>query len=156
MIARDRLPKLLNSPFRGWMRGDVAVQDAPCPEFHEKKDVQGSEPSGHDNQEVAGHDRLRVIADKRPPMLRRDSARSSRVEFRGPVGTHNARGNIDSELDGQLGCYAGLSPGRKLERLLATFSHYRNFILDVQVVDRSQSFNLAPGLVTWLSHRPTR
>ena len=69
MIAWDCFTKLLHSPFGGWVRGEIAVPDAPRPDFHEKENIQGSEPSGHHDQEIAGHDGLRVVADKRRPVL---------------------------------------------------------------------------------------
>ena len=43
MIAGNRLPELLQSPLRRWVRGEIAVHDAPGPKFHEEKDVQSSE-----------------------------------------------------------------------------------------------------------------
>jgi hypothetical protein len=71
MIAGDRFAKLLQGPGCRWMRGDVAMDDAPCPDLHQEEHIESSKPSGHHDQEITGDDGLGVIADKRPPVLRR-------------------------------------------------------------------------------------
>jgi hypothetical protein len=70
MIARNRFAKLLQGPGRRWMRGDVAMHDAPGPDLHQEEHIESSEPGGHYDQEIAGDDGLGVIANKRPPVLR--------------------------------------------------------------------------------------
>ena len=69
MITWDCFAKLLQGPGCRWMRGDVAMHDAPCPDLHQEEHIESSEPSGYHDQEIAGDDGLGVIADKRPPVL---------------------------------------------------------------------------------------
>ncbi len=70
MIAGNRPPGMLQGPLRRWVRGEIAVQDASSPKFHEEKDVKDSESSGHHDEEIASHHGLSMIADKRLPVLR--------------------------------------------------------------------------------------
>jgi hypothetical protein len=42
MIARNRFAKLLQSPGCRWMRGDVAMHDAPCPNLHQEEHIESS------------------------------------------------------------------------------------------------------------------
>ena len=56
MIAGDRFAKLLQGPGCRWMRGDVAMHDAPCPDLHQEEHIESSEPSGYHDQEIAGDD----------------------------------------------------------------------------------------------------
>ena len=39
MIARNRFAELLQSPGCRWMRGDVAMYDAPCPDLHQEEHI---------------------------------------------------------------------------------------------------------------------
>ena len=78
MIARNRFAKLLQGPGCRWMRSDVAMYDAPCPDLHQEEHIESSEPSGYHNQEIAGDDGLGMIADERPPVLRRGPRRPRR------------------------------------------------------------------------------
>src|SRR5947207_2154967 len=71
MSARNRFAMLLQGPGCRWMRGGVAMHDVPCPDLHQEEHIESSEPSGYHDQEIAGDDGLGVIADKRPPVLRR-------------------------------------------------------------------------------------
>ena len=73
MIAWDRFAKLLQGPGCRWMRGDVAMHDAPRPDLHQEEHIESSEPGCHHDQEIASDDGLGMIADKRPPVLRRGS-----------------------------------------------------------------------------------
>jgi hypothetical protein len=75
MIARNRFAKLLQGPRCRWMRRDVAMHNAPCPDLHQEKHIESPEPRCHHDQEIAGDDGPGVIADKRPPVLRRGSLR---------------------------------------------------------------------------------
>jgi hypothetical protein len=99
---RNRFAKLLQGPGCRWMRGDVAMQDAPCPDLHQEEHIESSKPSGHHDQEIAGDDGLGVIADKRLPVLRRGSPVASSLRFGRPIGAHRPWRNIDTQLDRQL------------------------------------------------------
>jgi hypothetical protein len=88
MIARNRFAKLLQGPGRRWMCGDVAMHDAPCADLHQEEHIESSEPSGHYDQEIAGDDGLGVIANKRPPVLRRAPPVASSLRFWRPIGAH--------------------------------------------------------------------
>ena len=114
MIAGNRFAKLLRGPGRRWMCGDVAIHDAPCPNLHEEEHRESSKPGGHHNQEIASDDRLGVIADKRPPVLRRGPPVASSLRFGRPIGAHRPWRNIDTQLHRQLRCHTRLSPSRIL------------------------------------------
>ncbi len=78
MIAGNRFAKLLQRPRCGCMRGDVAMHDAPCPDLHQEKHIESSEPSGYHDQEIAGDDGLGVIADEKASCFRRRVGRYTR------------------------------------------------------------------------------
>jgi hypothetical protein len=109
MITRNRFAKLLQGPGPRWMRGDVAMHDAPCPDLHQEEHLESSEPGGHYDQEIAGDDGLGVIANKRPPVLRTGPRVASSLRFRRPIGAHWARRNIDTQLHRKLRCHARLA-----------------------------------------------
>src|SRR5437879_3880931 len=88
MIARNRFAKLLQSPRGRWMRGDVPMLNAPCPDLHQEKHIESTEPCCHQDQEIARDDRLDVIADKRPPVLRRGPPVAPSLRFWRPIGAH--------------------------------------------------------------------
>jgi len=96
------------------MRGDVAMYDAPCANLHEDEHIESSKPSGHHNQEIAGDDGLGMIADKRPPVLRRGPPVAPSLRLGRPIGAHCTWRNIDTQLHRQLCCYTRLSPSRIL------------------------------------------
>ena len=73
MIARNRFAKLLQGPGCRWMRGDVAMHDAPCPDLHQEEHIESSEPSSHHDQEIAGDDGLGMIADTSSSSAKRSS-----------------------------------------------------------------------------------
>jgi len=90
MIGWNCVWKLLQGPFRRWVRGEIAVEDAPGPKFHEEKDVESSESSSNHNEKIAGDDGLSVVADKRLPVLRGGSVWSSRAGFGRPIRPHRS------------------------------------------------------------------
>ena len=96
------------------MRGDVAMHDAPCPDLHQEEHIESSKPGGHHDQEIAGDDGLGMIADKRPPVLRRGPPAASSLRFGRPIGAHRTRRNVDTQLHRKLCCHARLSPSRIL------------------------------------------
>jgi hypothetical protein len=69
VVARQRLPKLLQSPFRLRMRRDIVVHDSACSDFHDQEKVEDAKRGRHDNEEIAGHDGLGVVADEGHPTL---------------------------------------------------------------------------------------
>ena len=70
--------------------------DAPCPDLHQEEHLESSQPRGHYDQEIAGDDGLGVIADERPPVLRRGPPVASSLRFGRPIGAHRARRNVAS------------------------------------------------------------
>src|SRR5947208_2981134 len=92
MIAGDRFAKLLQGPGCRWMRGDVAMHDAPCPDLHQEKHIESSEPSGYHDQEIAGDDTLGVIADERPRVLRRGPPTAPSLRFGRPIAAYRLGG----------------------------------------------------------------
>src|SRR5439155_6253254 len=59
-------------------------------------------------------DGLGVIADERPPVLRRGPPTASSLRFGRPIGAHRTRRNVDTQLHRQLRGHARLSPSRIL------------------------------------------
>src|SRR5882762_5201963 len=114
MIAGNRFAKLLQRPGCRWMRGDVAMHDAPCPDLHQEEHIESSEPGGHHDQEIARDDGLGVIADKRPPVLRRGPPVAPSLRLVRPIGAYCTWRNIDTQLHRQLRCHARLSQSRIL------------------------------------------
>src|SRR5215831_17773769 len=114
MVAWNRFAKLLQGPGRHWMCGDVAMHDAPCSDLHQEEHIESSEPGGHYDQEIAGDDGLGVIANKRPPVLRRSPPVASSLRFGRPIGAHCAWRNIDAQLHRKLRGHARLAPSRIL------------------------------------------
>ena len=112
MIAGDRFPELLQGSLGGRVGCEIAVQDAPRPNLHHEEHKQHSKPSGNDNEEIADHNGLSMIADERPPALGGGSSRPSPLRLRRPVSPDGTRGNIDAELQRQLGGHASLPPGQ--------------------------------------------
>ena len=114
MIARNRFAKLLQGPGCRWMRSDVAMHDAPCPDLHQEEHIESSEPSGYHDQEIAGDDGPGVFANERPPVLRRSPPVASSLRFWRPIGAHCTWRSIDTQLHRQLRCHACSSPSRIL------------------------------------------
>jgi hypothetical protein len=71
VITRDGFTKLLQGSGCSRMGRDIAVQNAATSDFHQHDHVQHTEASRDGYQEVSGHDGLGVIANKRPPVLRK-------------------------------------------------------------------------------------
>jgi hypothetical protein len=114
MIAGNRFAKLLQGPGCRWMPGDVAMHDAPRPDLHEEEHIESSEPGGHHDQEIASDEGPGMIADKRPPVLRRGSPVAPSLRFGRPIGAHCAWRNFDTKLHRQFRCHTRLSPSRIL------------------------------------------
>jgi len=136
MIARNRFAKLLQRPGCRWMRGDVAMHDAPCPDLHQEEHIESSEPSGCHDQEIAGDDGLGVIADERPPVLRRGPPVASSLRFGRPIGAHRPRRNVDTQLHRKLRCHARLAPSWIL------FCHLHDDGEDINSLGRPKAWQL--------------
>jgi hypothetical protein len=65
MVARDRFAQLLQGPGCRWMRGDVAMHNAPCADLHQEEHIESLEPRGHHDQEIAGGDGLGMTRESR-------------------------------------------------------------------------------------------
>ena len=112
MIARNGVPQLLERPLRPWMSCHIAMQDAAASDFQGHEHEQNPETSGHRHQKIAGHDALRVIADKGLPSWRWGSpASAAHPRQLRPIFADRSWGNIDAELQGQFIRDALLSPG---------------------------------------------
>ena len=71
VFSRDPLSKLLQRPFCRRVGGDIAVDDPTCPDFDDHEDVKDAKRRRHHNEEIASHDRRRMVSQKRQPSLRR-------------------------------------------------------------------------------------
>src|ERR1700694_4341843 len=72
------------------MWGNVAMQNPAAADLHDEQHVQDLETSRDRDQKVAGDDRLSVIVNKGPPMLRRSSPWTLAAGVLRPVGTYCA------------------------------------------------------------------
>src|SRR2546428_2578528 len=115
MIGWNCLSKLLQGPLRRWVRGEIAVHDAPGPSSMRRKTYRVWNRAVITTKK-SRDDGLNVVADKRPPALGAGSSRPSPLRLRRTAGPHRTRGNIDAELQRQLGGHASLPPGRILPR----------------------------------------
>src|ERR1700730_17923546 len=93
------------------MLGNVAMQNPAAADLHDQQHVQDLERSRDRNQKVAGDDRLSVIVNKGPPMLRRSSPWTLAAGFLRPTAAYDSLGDTDPQLHGKLGRYSGLTPG---------------------------------------------
>jgi hypothetical protein len=124
MIAGNRFAKLLQGPGRRCMCDDLAMRDAPCPDLHQEEHIESLQSGGHYDQEIAGYDRLGVIANKRPPVLRRSPPVTSSLRFWRPIGAHCTSRNIDTQLT-----LSGTTPGLARTDQLKNFeSNHTNFV----------------------------
>lgn len=108
-VARQHLPKLLESPVRRRMGRDIVMHDSACPHFLEDQYVKDAEPGGDHHKEIARHNRLGVVADESHPTL----LWVGRAPWPGPVGWILAdRKGLDSnpQLEQEFGSDSGLAP----------------------------------------------
>ena len=98
MIARYRFSKLLQGPRCRRVCGDVAVHDAPRPDFHQEEHMKSSEPSSNHQEKITGDDGRGMIPDEGAPAVRNGSARASSFGFRRPIGSYRTQRDMDSEL----------------------------------------------------------
>ena len=67
MVGIQELAKLLDGPLRGRVRGDVLMQDAARASLHGHEDVHDTTGRGDRLEEIADHDRFRMVADEGAP-----------------------------------------------------------------------------------------
>ena len=71
VLSRDALPELLQRPFCRRVRCDIALNNPTRPDFDNYEDVKDAKSRRHHYEEIAGHDRLRMVAHESQPSLRR-------------------------------------------------------------------------------------
>ena len=71
VLSRDALPELLQCPFCSRMAGDIAVNNPARPDFDDHEDVKDVKGRRHHYEEIAGYNRLRMVAHETQPSLRR-------------------------------------------------------------------------------------
>src|ERR1035438_9503884 len=69
MVARQRLPELLQGPLCSRVGGDVVVENSSCSKFHDHEYVKCAKSGRDHNEEVTRHDHLGMIVDKSQPTL---------------------------------------------------------------------------------------
>ena len=69
MVSGNRFAKLLECPRCSGMGRHMGVEDTTRGVFHHHKHVEQTKRGCDHHAEVACHDRLGVVADKRPPAL---------------------------------------------------------------------------------------
>src|SRR5947207_14179972 len=75
LFSRDTFPKLLQSPFRGWMKGRIEMQNPAAADFYDNEHIDKPERCGDHDEEVTRDDRFRMIPYERHPTLGRHSGR---------------------------------------------------------------------------------
>ena len=102
------LDEPLGGPVGAGVRRDAGVDDLAAVESEDHEDVQDAEPSGHENEEVAGPGLAKVISDEGGPSLAALSVEASRA-----VLGDGAWRDLVTKL-GELGRDELLAPGRVL------------------------------------------
>jgi hypothetical protein len=64
MIARERLPELLQGPFRGRVGGHVVMENSTGAQLHDHEYVKRAERGSDHNEEVARSDHLGMVMDE--------------------------------------------------------------------------------------------
>jgi len=70
LLLEGSVADLLPDPGLGRVFGDVEVYDPTSAQFHGDENVEGGEPDGVLDAEVAGPDGARLVLEERPPTLR--------------------------------------------------------------------------------------
>jgi hypothetical protein len=70
VLSWDGFSELLQRPFRRRMRRHIAVHNPAYPDFDEHKYVKDAKGRRYDYEEIACHNRLRMITQERQPSLR--------------------------------------------------------------------------------------
>lgn len=69
MIARERLPELLQDPLRGRVSGHVVMENSAGAQSHDHEYVKRAECGSDHNEEVARRDHLGMVMDEGQPTL---------------------------------------------------------------------------------------
>ena len=69
MISRKGFPQLLKSPLRSRMFSDIEVKQTSRSDLKGNEYIKDAEACGHRNKEIAGHNLVRMIAEKGRPAL---------------------------------------------------------------------------------------
>ena len=70
LVPGNDHPKLLRGPLGRGMRRQIPVQNPSGADLQDDEDVHDPKHCRHDDEEIAGEDRLRVISDERAPRMR--------------------------------------------------------------------------------------
>jgi len=84
MIGRYRFAQLLQGPLCRGMRRDVDMEQSAAGVVNDHKYVEHTKGCCDGDTEVADHNRLRMVAHKRRPTLRRDTCARTSVQTPGP------------------------------------------------------------------------
>ena len=110
LFAGNHLSELLKCPGGRGMIGHVEVSNPSGSYLHDHKDIEDSKVGGHDDEEIAGQDRLGVISHECHPPLRRGALTRSYIERH--VASNRPRGKTDAEFQQEFGGYALFAPSR--------------------------------------------
>jgi hypothetical protein len=119
VIGRYRFAQLLQGPLCRGMCRDVDMEQSAAGVLNDHKDVEQTKGCGDGDTEVAGHDRLRMIAHKGGPTLRLETCARTSIQTLGHVRTHGSRRYLQTELESQLIGHALLTPRGIVRRHLA-------------------------------------
>jgi hypothetical protein len=100
LFTGDDVSKLLKCPGCRRMSGYVEVSNLTGPCLHDHKDIDDSEASRHDDEEIGCQHRLGVISDQCHPLLRGDALSRHGVE--GHAAPHRPGGHLNSQFEQQL------------------------------------------------------
>ena len=67
LFSGNAFSKLLQRPFRGWMKGRIEMQNPAAANLHDDEHIDQPEGCGDHDEEVARDDRSRMIPYERHP-----------------------------------------------------------------------------------------
>jgi hypothetical protein len=91
MVSWDRFMQLLQGPVFGGMVGYMRMENPAAGVFRHDKHIEEAKRGRDHHAEIAGDDRLGMIAHKGAPALRWDASMSSMVQARGHILPHGPR-----------------------------------------------------------------
>src|ERR687896_2758037 len=99
VIGGYRFAQLLQGPLCCGMGRDIDVEQSAAGVLNNHKYIEQTKGCGDGDAEVAGHNRLRMIAHKRCPTLRLDTCARTAVQMLGHILPHGSRRYLQTELE---------------------------------------------------------
>src|SRR5882724_7593150 len=97
VLSWNGFSELLQGPFRRRMSRHIAVYNPACPDFDEHKHIEDAKGRRYDNEEIACHDRPRMVTHEGQPSLG-GIGRAPRRRSTGQVFPDRSRGDSKAQL----------------------------------------------------------